>query len=271
MELFNRIPITEFHRLNRKTSLEIIKYAYDLEEKLTQMENYEAGEKRKLYQVPKDCHAIVGDDGNVTVVNYKTGATVERFHLQDRMVAIFDRDSYTQRLKEAYQSYTKEIAEQARLEEPPQFTQEEKEIGPGAKDVQVSINPEYEKHMEKVIRDHWGLSDEIENDLQKQDEPGKKYDSGKSPLDLLPTYPLLEIAKVLDFGAKKYEKQNWRKGMSWSRLIGAALRHITAWNEGEDLDPETGLSPLAHASCCLLFLQEYQKINSGVDDRYKGV
>jgi hypothetical protein len=43
-----------------------------------------------------------------------------------------------------------------------------------------------------------------------------------------------------------------------------------AWWRGEDTDPETGLSHLAHAGCCLMFLMEYQRNSWGTDDRLKG-
>lgn len=98
---------------------------------------------------------------------------------------------------------------------------------------------------------------------------GTKNDQGKTRLELLPTAPLSMIAEVLDFGTKKYAAHNWRKGFDQSRLIGAALRHIMAYNEGEDLDPESGLSHMAHAGCCVLFLLEQIARNTGKDDRFK--
>lgn len=98
---------------------------------------------------------------------------------------------------------------------------------------------------------------------------GIKHDEEKPRVDLLPTTPLLEIAKVLGFGAKKYDAHNWRGGIEYSRLIGAALRHILAYNDGEDKDPESGLSHLAHAGCCILFLLEQEAKGTGLDDRYK--
>jgi dATP/dGTP diphosphohydrolase, N-terminal len=88
-------------------------------------------------------------------------------------------------------------------------------------------------------------------------------------MNLLPTYPLLETSKVLAFGAQKYDAHNWREGMEWSRLLGAGMRHLTAFNEGIDLDEETGLSHLAHATCCLLFLLQYTQDHPQLDDRYK--
>ena len=69
-------------------------------------------------------------------------------------------------------------------------------------------------------------------------------------------------------GLQKYGRDNWRKGMDFSRLMDAALRHIYAFADGEDKDGETGLSHLAHARCCLAFLLEYEGKSLGKDDRY---
>jgi len=101
--------------------------------------------------------------------------------------------------------------------------------------------------------------------------PGEalKYDATKTPVELLPSEAMLEIAKVLGFGALKYDAHNWRKGLAWSRLIGATMRHLWAFARGEDNDPESGLSHLAHAGCCVLFLLTYQLTSTGTDDRFK--
>jgi hypothetical protein len=96
-----------------------------------------------------------------------------------------------------------------------------------------------------------------------------KADSKKVRLDLLPTESLREIAKVMEFGSKKYGDYNWTKGMQWSRMYAAALRHLFAFWEGQDLDEESGISHLAHLGCCVQFLIYYQKKNKGVDDRPK--
>lgn len=98
---------------------------------------------------------------------------------------------------------------------------------------------------------------------------GRKDDTEKAPLDLLSPIAMEEVAKVMGFGAKKYARHNWRAGIAWSRIIAAALRHIMAFNRGEDKDPETGISHIAHASCCLMFLLTYEKERREFDDRYK--
>ena len=98
-----------------------------------------------------------------------------------------------------------------------------------------------------------------------------KFDQDKLPLHLLSTEALNQTAAVLKFGAQKYAEHNWRKGFTWSRPLSAALRHITAFNNGEDKDPESGLSHLAHAMCCIMFLLEFEKTHPELDDRWKPI
>ena len=69
----------------------------------------------------------------------------------------------------------------------------------------------------------------------------------------------MEISRVLTIGAEKYDEQNWRKLENLqNRYTGATLRHLFAHMNGERLDPETNLSHLAHALCCLLFKLEIE-------------
>ena len=98
---------------------------------------------------------------------------------------------------------------------------------------------------------------------------GIKNDDSKVRLDLLSTKAMVEMAKVMTFGANKYGTQNWRKGLAWSRVYAAIQRHLTAWNDGETEDPETGINHLAHAGCGIMFLLEYSKTHGDLDDRYK--
>ena len=98
---------------------------------------------------------------------------------------------------------------------------------------------------------------------------GVKHDSEKPRMDLLSTKALIQVAKVMGMGAKKYGDSNWRGGLAWSRVIGAALRHLTAFNDGENIDPESGLSHIAHLSCCAMFLLEYIETHPELDDRYR--
>ena len=82
---------------------------------------------------------------------------------------------------------------------------------------------------------------------------GKKADDGKAPWHLVPVDAMTEIVDVLNFGALKYGERNWENGIKYSRVFSAAMRHMWAWWMGEDNDPESGKSHLAHAGCCVLF------------------
>lgn len=97
---------------------------------------------------------------------------------------------------------------------------------------------------------------------------GTKADKDKVRMELLPVEALMGTAEVLTFGAKKYEDRNWEKGIEYSRVYGALLRHMTAWWNGENVDLETGLSHLHHAGCCIAFLQTYvEREMNDIDDR----
>jgi len=88
-------------------------------------------------------------------------------------------------------------------------------------------------------------------------EPGQKHDSAKPRMDLIPPLMEMEVARVLTFGAEKYSANNWRQVPDLQqRYIAAAKRHINAIQQGEEIDPESGLRHAAHAVCCLMFIGE---------------
>lgn len=99
---------------------------------------------------------------------------------------------------------------------------------------------------------------------------GVKFDNGKPRMDLLDSYAVEQLSLVLAFGAEKYAAHNWRKGISKTRLIAAALRHLFAYLRGEDKDLETGLSHAAHAMCCCMFLLGLEH-RADFDDRWKEI
>lgn len=121
-----------------------------------------------------------------------------------------------------------------------------------------------------------GVEDKTESGTQfvidyaelDESEGGAKFDDDKPPLELLDRYALEQIALVLKYGAEKYDANNWRKGLKLSRLTGAAMRHIIAYNDGETLDEETNLSHLAHAGCMIMFALWMHVNRSDLDDRW---
>lgn len=87
---------------------------------------------------------------------------------------------------------------------------------------------------------------------------GVKYDSGKAQWSLMQWKALSQVVDVLTYGAKKYSPDNWKKvPNARQRYIDAGFRHFAAYAGGEKNDSETGMSHLAHAMCCMLFLLSF--------------
>jgi Domain of unknown function (DUF5664) len=101
------------------------------------------------------------------------------------------------------------------------------------------------------------------------DKGGIKADSLKPDLSLIPTDAIWGTAAALSYGANKYARHNFRKGIAYSRLVAATMRHLTAWNEGEELDSESGLSHLDHAMASLAMLKFMSVNKTEMDDRFK--
>ena len=101
-----------------------------------------------------------------------------------------------------------------------------------------------------------------------------KHDDNKPQYNLIPIPAAREVAKVLTFGAGKYGPNKWRDDgnvTKWSRTYASIHRHLNAFWEGEDLDPESGLSHLGHATTQLMILMTHMHDGHGptMDDRYK--
>lgn len=99
---------------------------------------------------------------------------------------------------------------------------------------------------------------------------GTKHDTGKPDLSLLPKSAKDGIARAFMYGEQKYGRYNYLGGMDWTRVIAAADRHLTAFNDGQDIDDESKLNHLFHAGACISMLIEYYTKNLGNDNRFKG-
>lgn len=103
--------------------------------------------------------------------------------------------------------------------------------------------------------------------MSSQVEGGRKDDSSKLRYDLIPTYGLEQIAAVYTMGAAKYDDRNWQKGIRFSRLHAAMMRHLEKHRQGEDLDAESGLSHLAHIAWYCFAMMDLGKYLPEMDDR----
>ncbi len=86
---------------------------------------------------------------------------------------------------------------------------------------------------------------------------GEHKDAGKIRVDLFPVAGFMATSQALEFGTSKYGDYNWQQGIEYRRIYASTIRHMMAWYGGQDLDPESGLSHVAHASCNIQMLLHY--------------
>lgn len=83
------------------------------------------------------------------------------------------------------------------------------------------------------------------------------HTSAKPPMHALPLDRLGGLARALDYGDNKYKTRNWVDTAKDPRLyIGAILRHLSAIQRGEQIDPESGLPHVNHLQASAVILEE---------------
>lgn len=98
--------------------------------------------------------------------------------------------------------------------------------------------------------------------------PGLKHDNNKPSMSLIDPSFLEGLAKVLDFGARKYQPHNWRNGIHVSRIISACYRHLGEINKRNDMDSESYLPAVYHLAAEVMFLAWTLENKKEFDDRY---
>ena len=101
--------------------------------------------------------------------------------------------------------------------------------------------------------------------------PKSQYGTKKpSLLSCVPASALIIEGQVMALGRHKYGPFNWRdNSVAASVYIDAAIRHLLAWNSGQDDDPESGVSHLGHVRACMGILIDAVETGNLVDDRPK--
>jgi hypothetical protein len=129
---------------------------------------------------------------------------------------------------------------------------------------------QYHEEQEKIATES-GIKQYIRNkeeELQLGKEKAARFSTGKIRHDLIPPWILDEVAKVYTYGTKKYDANNWWKGLTWSEnVIGPLKRHLNKWLRGEVLDDESNCHHLAMTIWQCICLMEYERNKLGVDDR----
>ena len=89
-----------------------------------------------------------------------------------------------------------------------------------------------------------------------------KADQGKPRLSLVPRKIIWAIAKIREYGNKKYgSADNWKK-VEPERYRDAAYRHFMRYLDDPDgVDEESGLPHLWHLACNISFLCELEEFD----------
>lgn len=90
----------------------------------------------------------------------------------------------------------------------------------------------------------------------------------KLPLHLVPPRAIAHIALAFADGGFKYQPFNWREEkITASVYYGAALRHLNAWWEGENVPSDGVAHHLAHAAACMLMILDTMSTDMLNDNR----
>ena len=97
---------------------------------------------------------------------------------------------------------------------------------------------------------------------------GLRYNTGKLRWSLVSRKALAPMVRVLMFGAEKYDDHNWKKGLKYTEVCESLQRHLNAFIDGEDNDPESKLTHVGHIMCNAMFLSYMFLFKKDCDDRF---
>lgn len=104
--------------------------------------------------------------------------------------------------------------------------------------------------------------------LTKDTNPKTIYGLAKPAVRNVPPAAIMEVGGVMALGAAKYGPMNWRAdAVSYSTYYDAAIRHLFAAWDGQDIDTESGHLHLAHAAANLMILIDASIGGQLIDDR----
>lgn len=100
-----------------------------------------------------------------------------------------------------------------------------------------------------------------------KDELATRDNKGKPQWSLVDFKSLEPMVKVLEFGADRYGKFNWQKGLPYTETAESLLRHVFAFLDGEDKDKDSGIEHIGHIMCNAMFLSHMYMFRKDMDNR----
>lgn len=125
-----------------------------------------------------------------------------------------------------------------------------------------------QKSIEEEMDDQEILSIASGPPTSKDTNPKDAVGTKKPPYSTLSATVLQEVGVGMLEGARKYGRHNYRvAGVRASVYYDATMRHMGYWWEGEDIDPDSGLSHVTKAICSLFVLRDAMIQQKMIDDR----
>ena len=130
-------------------------------------------------------------------------------------------------------------------------------------------NPELERQLREALERAEALTVQHKKTATKDTNPKDAVGIRKwRVFTTIPFTIMWELGVAMLEGARKYGRHNYRvAGVRGSVYIDAAMGHLTQWWEGEDLDPDTGLSHITKAIASLAVMRDAMINGRFLDDR----
>ena len=124
------------------------------------------------------------------------------------------------------------------------------------------------EQMERFGSNPVTLQDYIDNLTAKDTNPKDVVGVRKAPMSTVPANVLAEIGVAMLEGSMKYGRHNYRAaGVRGSVYYDGVMRHLMAWWEGEDIDPDSGMNHIVKAMTSLVVLRDAMHNDKWSDDR----
>lgn len=108
----------------------------------------------------------------------------------------------------------------------------------------------------------------MNTEVKKDNNPKDLLGLGKPPMSTVSQLVLMEVGVAMLEGAEKYGRHNYRAvGVRSSVYYDAAQRHLNAWWEGQDTDPQSGMNHITKAITSLVVLRDAMIMGMVTDDR----
>lgn len=105
--------------------------------------------------------------------------------------------------------------------------------------------------------------------LKEMPQQALRYNHGKLQWSMVDFKSLEGMVRVLEMGAEKYSKDNWKLGMPVTQVCESLLRHLFSFMSGETNDQESGQSHMSHVMVNAMFIEYIMREKSQFDDRKK--